>query len=185
MGVAPSHLGLSARFAARRGLGGEQPRPATREIPLTERRMVLSPTQPKTLSPADPCNKVLLVAITAGALSFGLGAGDEVRSETGTAPSEAAQPAARENASHSRSGSISPAQIARPDWPPGRAVAPGESRLTTRRCEDHARPELFCDGRLSSERATGPREALATDPRRWPFRCGRGVLIGADRDSTV
>src|SRR5438477_11742025 len=38
--------------------GREQPRPATREIPLTERRMVLYATRPKTLSPADPCNKV-------------------------------------------------------------------------------------------------------------------------------
>jgi hypothetical protein len=33
------------------------------EIPLTERRMVLYATRPKTLSPADPCNKV-----TAGGL---------------------------------------------------------------------------------------------------------------------
>jgi hypothetical protein len=33
-------------------------RPATREIPVAERRMVLYATQPKTLSPADPCNKV-------------------------------------------------------------------------------------------------------------------------------
>src|SRR5207253_5804650 len=38
--------------------GGEQPRPATRQIPLTERRMVLYATRLKTLSPADPCNKV-------------------------------------------------------------------------------------------------------------------------------
>ena len=37
---------------------GEHQRPATREIPLTERRMVLYATRPKTLSPADPCNKV-------------------------------------------------------------------------------------------------------------------------------
>src|SRR5271154_4141750 len=35
--------------------GGEQP---TRQIPLTQRRMVLYATQPKTLCPADPCNKV-------------------------------------------------------------------------------------------------------------------------------
>src|SRR5205823_4523006 len=33
-------------------------RPATREVPLTEWRMVLYATRPKTLSPADPCNKV-------------------------------------------------------------------------------------------------------------------------------
>jgi hypothetical protein len=38
----------------------EQPRPATREVLLTEGRMVLYATQPKTLSPADPCNKVVV-----------------------------------------------------------------------------------------------------------------------------
>src|SRR5438045_6401355 len=38
-------------------------RPATREVPLTEWRMVLYATRPKTLSPADPCNKVVAVAI--------------------------------------------------------------------------------------------------------------------------
>src|SRR3984893_6882285 len=54
----PTIWECSARFAARRGLGGEQHRPATREIPLTERKMVLYAPQPKTLSPADPCNKV-------------------------------------------------------------------------------------------------------------------------------
>src|SRR5438270_14075121 len=48
----------SARFAAHRGFGEEQPRPATREVPFTEGRMVLYATRPKTLSPADPCNKV-------------------------------------------------------------------------------------------------------------------------------
>jgi hypothetical protein len=39
------------RFAARRGLGGEQSTPATREVPLTERRMVLYATWPKALKP--------------------------------------------------------------------------------------------------------------------------------------
>src|SRR5208282_5324245 len=58
MGVAPSHLGLLSQICLRLRFGEEQPRPATPEIPLTERRMVLYATQPKTLSPADPCNKV-------------------------------------------------------------------------------------------------------------------------------
>src|SRR5271156_6641795 len=58
-GEHPPIWDCSARFASRRGLGEEQPRPATREIPVAERRMVLYATQPKTLSPADPCNKVL------------------------------------------------------------------------------------------------------------------------------
>jgi hypothetical protein len=49
---------LKTAQSARRGLGGEQPRPATRQIPLTERRIILYATRPKTLSPADPCNKV-------------------------------------------------------------------------------------------------------------------------------
>ena len=61
----------------------------------------------------------LLVAITAGALSFGLGAaGDEVRSETGTAPSEAAQPAARETRPIPEAGPLAQLKIARPGWPP-------------------------------------------------------------------
>ena len=62
MGVAPFHLGLLSQIcrpSSRRGWG-DQPRPPTREIPLTEPRMVLFATQPKTLSPADPCNKVQL-----------------------------------------------------------------------------------------------------------------------------
>jgi hypothetical protein len=44
-------------------LGGERnldQRPA--KSPLTERRMVFFATQPKKLSPADPCNKVAWLA---------------------------------------------------------------------------------------------------------------------------
>jgi hypothetical protein len=51
----------------------------------------------------------LLVAIAAGALSFGLeGAGKQARSETGTAPSEAAQPATRKTRPIPEAGPLAP-----------------------------------------------------------------------------
>ena len=48
----PSHLGLLSQICRPYRLWGRAP------LPLTERRMVLYATRPKTLNPADPCNKV-------------------------------------------------------------------------------------------------------------------------------
>jgi cytochrome c peroxidase len=88
----------------------------------------------------------LLVAIAAGALSFSLeAAGKQARSETGTAPSEAARLAPGETRPIPEAGPLAQAQIARPGWPPGLS-ADGTVACST--CHDPAR--AFTDGRPTS-----------------------------------
>src|SRR5206468_7691870 len=100
-----------------------------------------------------PVGHWLLVAIAAGALSFGLeAAGKQARSETGTAPSEAARLATGETRPIPEAGPLAqpksldqvglPAELTRQAIPPDNPQTPEKIALGQK---------LFFDGRLSAD----------------------------------
>jgi cytochrome c peroxidase len=119
----------------------------------------------------------LLVAIAAGALSFGLeAAGKQARSETGTAPSEAAQLATRETRPLPDAGPLAqpksldqvglPGELTRQAIPPDNPQTPEKIALGEK---------LFFDGRLSADGSVAC--STCHDPAR-AFTDGQSTSIG-------
>jgi cytochrome c peroxidase len=119
----------------------------------------------------------LLVAIAAGALSFGLeAAGKQARSETGTAPSEAAQLATREKRPLPDAGPLAqpksldqvglPGELTRQAIPPDNPQTPEKIALGEK---------LFFDGRLSADGSVAC--STCHDPAR-AFTDGKSTSIG-------
>jgi cytochrome c peroxidase len=119
----------------------------------------------------------LLVTIAAGALSFGLeAAGKQARSETGTAPSEAAQLATRETRPLPDAGPLAqpksldqvglPGELTRQAIPPDNPQTPEKIALGEK---------LFFDGRLSADGSVAC--STCHDPAR-AFTDGQSTSIG-------
>ena len=119
----------------------------------------------------------LLVAIAAGALSFGLeAAGEQARSETRTAPGEAARPATRETRPIPKAGPLAqpksldqvglPAELTRQAIPADNPQTPEKIALGQK---------LFFDGRLSADGSVAC--STCHDPAR-AFPDGKPTSIG-------